>query len=298
MSGFLKNFLIIIGGIVAGILALAFFFQYGMKYIRKAGSGLNSAGASTGVSMPFIVGAVALILVALWVGVSYARPSSIHSLEPTKGDLKKTSIVGMSSDLMKGFYGGSGGGSFGTYLYITNYDKTALVGTNSNNPIVKIGGTRLYVNNNNDGYTTYLEVDCVGGKKERVVLEDFPVQKWVYLTVNREGRRFTVYYNGAIAGSKVLDTMYEVRGDALRIGGTGYKGTYVYPNFNETVMREEDIRAYMRDTSDTKGEPFLPRDFWASLGDVSVFCNDGEGLLCSSSSMVQAPSGYKFVSMY
>ena len=295
MSGFLKTFLIIIGGIVAGIMALAFFFQYGIKYIRSGAGTSANGGSGAGPNIPMILGAAALLLVITWVVVTYARPSSIKSLEPAKGDLKKETVVGGSADLVKGFYGGPGGGSFGAYLYLTSYDMTP---GSKNIPIVKIGGTRIYVNNSNDGYTTYMEVDCVGKKKERVVLSDFPVQKWVYLTVNREGRRYTVYYNGVIAGSKVLDIMYEMRADALRLGGAGYKGMYVYPNLNETVMREEDIKAYMGATSDTKGEPHLPADFWSSLATVSVFCNEGEGLLCGSSSMVQAPSGYKFVSMF
>jgi hypothetical protein len=78
MSGFLKTFLIIIGGIVAGIMALAFFFQYGIKYIRSgAGTSANGgSGAGAGPNIPMILGAAALLLVITWVVVTYARPSS------------------------------------------------------------------------------------------------------------------------------------------------------------------------------------------------------------------------------
>lgn len=291
MSGFYKSFLIAIAGLTLGLLVLAIVIQYGMKFLKGLGSG---SGSGSGPSIQIILIVITILLIIIWSVVTYARPMLIKSLEPLKGGLEKENIIGGSTDLVRGFYGGNGGGSFGVYLYLTNYEHTPMAGLGE---LIRIGGTRLYVNNNNDGYTTYLEIDTKnsGGQnvKEYIPLSDFPTQKWVYLTVNREGRRYTVYYNGAIAGSKLTDSMYILKTDALRIGGASYRGAYVYPNINPSIMRERDIAAYMSETSDTKHEPILPRDFWASISSIGIFCKEGEGGRCGSST-VETPSGLKW----
>jgi hypothetical protein len=295
MSGFYKTFLIAVVGLAVALLALAFAFQYGVKYLKGLGSA--GAGSGAGLSMQTILIILTIVSVIIWSVVTYVRPTGFKSLEPVKGNLEKESVIGGSNDLVRGFYGGNGGGSFGVYLYLTNYERTAMVGAGSRAPLVRIGGTRLYVNNNNDGYTTYFEIDTKdrtgAASKEIIPLEDFPTQKWVYLTVNREGRRFTAYYNGVVAGTKVTDSMYVVRPDALRIGAPSYRGGYAYPNINPSIMREADIAAYMAETSDTKHAPILPRDFWATISSGGIFCKDGEGIFCGSST-IQTPSGLKW----
>ena len=284
MSGFYTTFLIIIAGITLGLIALAYGLQYVPKFARSP-------------SLIMILRITAIVFVILWSVLVSVRPTGFKSLEPMKGALEKEAIIGGSSDLVNGFYGGNGGGSFGVYLNLSNYERTAMVGGGRDSPLVRISGTRLYVNNNADGYTTYMEVDTVDSKgvavKERIPIDDFPMQKWVYLTINREGRRYTAYYNGTVAGSKVTNHMYVTRPDSVRIGGPSYRGVYVYPTINASIMREEDIERYMSDTSDTKHQPILPQDFWGSITSVGIFCKDGEGMFCGSSA-IQTPSGLKW----
>lgn len=272
MSSIFKTFLYVIIGVVGGLFVAAYVLKVLLR--RDAILGITQKNIVT------ILAGIAVVSAIIWTIFYVVRPNSSNSLSPVKGDVAKQNIIGVSADLLNGFYGGNGGGSFGTYVFLTNYEHTKLVGGEGlNTPLIRLGTTRMYVNNNNDSYNTYLEIDAkdAGGKtvKEKVVLEDFPMQKWVYVSINREGRRFTVYYNGIIAGSHVIDNMYVVRTDAARIGNASYRGMYVYPTINPSIMREGDIKAYIKKTANTKNEPIMPMDFWATISGISVFCSDG-----------------------
>ena len=108
MSGFYKTFLIAIVGLAVALLALAFAFQYGVKYLKGLGS-VGSASASSGLSMQTILIALTIVSVIVWSVVTYVRPTGFKSLEPVKGNLEKESVIGGSNDLVRGFYGGNGG---------------------------------------------------------------------------------------------------------------------------------------------------------------------------------------------
>jgi len=293
MSGdFLKKLGLAIVGIIGGLFLIAYALHYSAKYMRR-GLGFNSSAGSS-PSLLMIVGVLTGITLVVW-GLLYAfRPVSESNLSPSKGSLDTTTIVGTPRQVYNSFYYGNGGGSFGTYVYLNNYDRTPRT-SESAQPLLSIGAFKLYVHNSNDTpQTTYAVVKLVDPKNTSTYnvmpLDNFPVQKWVYVTVNREGRRFTVYYNGVVAGSKVFDTYYTREAESIKIGGSSFKGRFVYPNLNQTVLRESDIQAHIAATADSKGQPIEKQDFFASLFGGSLFCADGS---CSTPTY-QAPSGRSF----
>lgn len=293
MSGdFLKKLGLAIVGIIGGLFLIAYALHYSAKYMRRSLS-FNSGSSSSGPSLLMIVGVLTGITLIVW-GLIYAfRPVSEANLSPSKGSLDTTTRVGTPRQVYNSFYYGNGGGSFGTYIYLNNYDRTPRNNANAQ-PLLSIGPFKLYVHNSNDSpQTTYAVVNLVSNNTNSynlMPLDDFPVQKWVYVTVNREGRRFTVYYNGVVAGSKVFDTYYTKEAEAIKIGGPSFKGRFVYPNLNQTVLRESDIQAYISSTADSKGQPIEKEDFFASLFGGGLFCADGS---CSTPTY-QAPSGRTF----
>jgi hypothetical protein len=298
-SDFLKKLGLALAGIIGGLIVAAYVLQYGSKYVRR-GLGFNAnvaaATPSSSPSLLVIVGVLTGITLIVW-GLLYAfRPVSGSNLSPAKGDLSVKTTVGTRSQVYNGFYRGTGGGgSFGTYVYLNNYDRTPRSAASAT-PLISIGAFNLYVHNSNNlPHTTYAVVNLKNNNNNTynvLPLDEFPLQKWVYVTVNREGRRFTVYYNGVIAGSKVFDQYYSRVTDAVKIGGAPFIGRFLYPNINETVMREADIQAYIRTTADSKGQPIEKQDFFEMLlsGGGSIFCSGGS---CAKPAY-QAPSGYRF----
>lgn len=295
MSGdFLKNIGLAIVGIIGGLFVAAYALHYGSKYVRR-GFGFNSTVApSSSPSLLSIVGVLTGITLIVW-GLLYAfRPVSGANLSPAKGGLETTTVVGTPRQVYNSFYYGTGGGSFGTYVYLNNYDRTPR-SDSAADPLIRIGPFKLYVHNsNNSPQTTYAVVNLVNNNTDTynvLPLDDFPLQKWVYVTVNREGRRFTVYYNGVVAGSKVFDEYYARQPEAVKIGGPSYIGRFVFPNLNQTVLREADIQAYIRATADSKGQPIEKQDFLEMLfSGGGIFCSGGA---CAKPTY-QAPSGHRF----
>ncbi len=297
MSGdFLKKLGLALGGIIGGLFLIAYALHYSAKYMRRGLSFNSGTGGSPSLLM--IVAALTGITLVLW-GLLYAfRPVSETNLSPSKGSLDITTRIGTPRQVYNSFYYGTGGGSFGTYLYLNNYDHTPR-NNDSAQPLLSIGPFKLYVHNSNDTpQTTYAVVNLVSNNTNTynvMRLDDFPVQKWVYITVNREGRRFTVYYNGVVAGSKVFDAYYTREADAIKIGGPSFKGRFLYPNLNDTVLRESDIQAHIAATADTKGQPIEKQDFLTSLfAGGALFCPDGT---CSTPTY-QPPSGRTFKTVF
>lgn len=291
MSGdFLKNLGIAIVGIIGGLMLIAYTLQNAGKFFNRS---FNVGGPSKSPSLLTVVGVFTGIILVIW-GLLYAfRPTSASNLTPEKDTLEKETRVGTSRQVYNDFYYGSGGGSFGVYLYVNNYDRTPRASDNDAVPLVSIGPFKLYINNNNDAYTTYATVELKEnntGDSKRIILNNFPLQKWVYLTVNREGRRFSVYYNDTIAGTKLFDSFYTRDPAPVKIGASSYIGRYLYPNLNSTVMRVEDIRRHIAATADTKGQPYEKKDLMDMLFGGSLFCVGGN---CASST-TEAPSGYRF----
>jgi hypothetical protein len=293
MSGdFLKKLGLAIVGIIGGLFLIAYALHYSAKYMRRGLSFNSGTGGSPSLLM--IVAALTGITLVLW-GLLYAfRPVSETNLSPSKGSLDITTRIGTPRQVYNSFYYGTGGGSFGAYLYLNNYDHTPR-NNDSAQPLLSIGPFKLYVHNSNDTpQTTYAVVNLVSNNTNTynvMPLDDFPVQKWVYVTVNREGRRFTVYYNGVVAGSKVFDAYYTREAEAIKIGGPSFKGRFLYPNLNQTVLRENDIQAHIAATADTKGRPIEKQDFLTSLfAGGALFCPDGT---CSTPTY-QPPSGRTF----
>ncbi len=294
MSGdFLKKFALAIVGVICGLMVIAYSMQYAGKYMRR---GFNVSAPSQSPSLIMIVGAIAGIVLVLWGLLAAFRPTSASNLTPEKGTLEKETRIGSSRQVYNDFYYGTSGGSFGVYIYLNNYDRTPRASGTDAVPLVSIGPFKLYINNNNDAYTTYATVELKEnntGDSKRIILDNFPLQKWVYLTVNREGRRFSVYYNDAIAGTKLFDSFYKRDPAPVKIGGSAYIGRYLYPNLNSTVMRVEDIRKHIAATADTKGQPYEKKDLMDMLFGASLFCVGGN---CASST-TEAPSGYRFRTM-
>ena len=289
MSGdFLKNLGIAIISIVSGLVIIAYAMQYGGKYLRR---GFNVSAPSQSPSLIMIVAVIAGIVLVLWGLLSAFRPVSSSNISPEKGTLNTVNTLGTSRKVYNDFYYGTGGGSFGVYLFVENYDRTPRPANHV--PMLEIGPFKLYINNNNDAYTTYAEVELIENnttEHKRIILNNFPLQKWVYLTVNREGRRFSVYYNDVIAGTKLFDTFYKRNTAPIKLGDSAYIGRYLYPNLNSITMRVEDIQTHIQSTADSKGRPYEKKDIMTMLFSGSLFCT-GEDCLTATT---KPPSGYHF----
>jgi hypothetical protein len=123
---------------------------------------------------------------------------------------------------------------------------------------------------------------------EEILLENFPEQKWVHLTIVREGRRYTVYYNGKIVGSNRTKYFPVINSSQLIFGHEGLLGNFSNPKIAPLPFREHEIIAEMNSTTTTRNVPNTP---FFDFSFLNFGCPDG--IFCTSTSSVPSSDPLK-----
>jgi hypothetical protein len=97
---------------------------------------------------------------------------------------------------------------------------------------------------------------------ESIQLPMIPFQKWVYVTVAREGRRFDIYYNDRMVVSRKLDNMpisnYSKSGlSGVSSGTEGLGGTIAVANLYNYRHTIADVSSIYSEYADTRGNPYM-----------------------------------------
>jgi len=124
--------------------------------------------------------------------------------------------------------------------------------------IIKTEGLGLTSSSNGSGKSTSTSQKYI----ETLTLPPIPVQKWTYVTVAREGRRFDVYFNDTIVLSQ--KTMYmpisNVSNSSLggiTSGSEGLSGQLAIANLYNHRLTSKDVSAYYSQYADTRGRPYV-----------------------------------------
>jgi hypothetical protein len=101
--------------------------------------------------------------------------------------------------------------------------------------------------------------------QETIALPPIPFQKWVLLTISREGRRFDIYYNDALVLSKRVQSSLDVSssGGSIVAGDSRLFGQLIGATRTEGRMSSQDVAKLYRQKTDTNGEPYTPTDMSA-----------------------------------
>ena len=233
-----------------------------------------------------LVGLLFIVLIMLIITInviSYLRPSILVSLTPKYGKLINPQNIGNPSQVKDLFLSPSSA-TILVYIRYQMNNKTPTIGHDDPIRILQLGNSlQLQLSQNNGIYTTKLAIRTQGysTQTEYIKLNDFPEQKWIHLAIVREGRRYTVYYNGTIAGSDRTQYFPTINSSQFTIGDNRLNGFFALPKLIPTVYRIDDIMNDLKKTSDTRHEPYMPSEssgsFFPSLG-----CPNG--LLCFSTS--------------
>ena len=78
-------------------------------------------------------------------------------------------------------------------------------------------------------------------KSEMIPLPSIPKQKWMFVAILREGRRFDVIYNNELVASKRLANYPTVVSSPLVIGGQGLAGSAIHWMVNGTRLTPSEV---------------------------------------------------------
>lgn len=177
---------------------------------------------------------------------------------PTPLDQKKNIVMPdrVQTDIL-----GSGGMSVMGFFYLNSGDKTLRYGQADqyvpllqveNNWVLEVApspkekkeyGARLRIQTQQASQFQY----------ETIPLPAIPKQKWVYLAILREGRRFDVIYDNRLVASHRLEHYPVVITSPLSVGGKGLSGTVIHVMINNRRLRPEEVERERKTHVDTNG---------------------------------------------
>lgn len=230
------------------------------------------------------------VLIAYMVLVT-TRPAIMKGLSPKVGLLNTQTKVGSSSDVRDGFLSPSGA-TLGVYLFNAVNSKTPTIGKSQDPITVFSMGSALQFQILPGGASsppkTRLLVKTQGtlSEPEEIPIPMLPEQKWVHLVIVREGRRFTVFYNGQSVASQRTRFFPVVNSSQLMFGDPRLRGEFALPMIAPTPMRLDEINLELAQTSNTRHEPYKPLDFTGAFSKLGGCPN---GLFCFSTS--KPPTG-------
>jgi hypothetical protein len=91
--------------------------------------------------------------------------------------------------------------------------------------------------------------------RETYSLPEFPIQKWVMLTVVRNGNRIDIYYNNKLVFSKNTTYIPNILEGAANFSSSGVNGEAKYLMTSDKVYSPGQVNADYTQMTDTKGAP-------------------------------------------
>jgi hypothetical protein len=111
--------------------------------------------------------------------------------------------------------------------------------------------------------------------EETIPLPEIPFQKWTFLTIAREGRRFDIYYNGKIVMSKRTQNVMDTRAafGPITAGDPNLIGKIAFVQTFPQKLTQTEVMSNYKANSDTTGQPTLSAE--GSIFDYLPNCKDG-----------------------
>ena len=228
---------------------------------------------------------VVFVVIGLCIGITILilaslRPSSLQSLSPNSGVLSKHSPVGEYSQGRDLFMANSTG-TLIVYIYCERNGKTPIVGQQEPLRILQLGNAvQLQIVQGSGKTSLAVRTQGVTIQNEYISLKDFPEQKWVHVAIVREGRRYTVYYNGVVVGSSRTQYFPTINTSQFSIGDERLRGLFAFPKLSPTAYKIEEINKDMQTTSDTRHKPYIEQSFFS----IFSYFTCPNGVFCFSTS--------------
>uniref|UniRef100_A0A6C0KUF8 Lectin/glucanase superfamily protein n=1 Tax=viral metagenome TaxID=1070528 RepID=A0A6C0KUF8_9ZZZZ len=239
--------------------------------------------------MSFGVIAVVLILivVTIYLVVFVIYPGGgKNDVLPTLTPLSSKKDIVMPDVTQKTLLGNNGCTVMGMFNF-RNGDRTAKYGNNyipflqiANNWYLEVSNApndkqntsaRLRVRTNGQGTSTH---------DEMIELPPIPKQKWIFIAILRDGRRFDVIYDNKIVASHRLEHYPVVISSPVSVGNTGLDGAVIHVVINGVRMTPTDIERTRLTFVDTNQLVLEDNTFNASLPTISLLAQCPPGLPC------------------
>jgi hypothetical protein len=233
-----------------------------------------------------VVFGVILLLITLYIIFYVIYPGSGNNdILPKKTPLSVKKDI-LTSDITQSTLLSTAGSTVMGFFYLFDGDKTAKF-VNGFTPIIQIdnnwhlevapapvGGlnvsARLRVHTSDAGTL----------KEEYVDLPPIPKQKWMFIAILRDGRRFDIIYNNEIVASQTLEFYPVVISSPLAVGNAGLNGSVIHVIINGRRLTPTEVESERLAHVDTNGTVLEADSIDISFPGLKLLAQCPSGLPC------------------
>lgn len=235
---------------------------------------------------------VILILVTFYIIVYVIYPGSgsndvLHKMTPLNS---KKAIL--NSDKVQSIILGGSGSTVMGFFYLNSGDRTSKY-TNSYTQLIQVDNN-WYLEiapspKNNNAARLRVQTNDAGILKEEIIeLPQIPKQKWMFIAILRDGRRFDIIYNNEIVASQRLEYYPVVISSPLTVGNSGLDGSVIHVIVNNTRLTPVEVERERIAHVDTNNTVLEADTVDISFPGVKLFAQCPPGLPCDP--ITKAPS--------
>ena len=233
-----------------------------------------------------VVFGVILLLITLYIIFYVIYPSAGNNeILPKMTPLNVKKDI-LTSDITQSTLLSTAGSTVMGFFYLFDGDKTTKF-VNGFTPIIQIDNNwhleitpapasglnvsaRLRVHTSDSGVL----------KEEYIELPPIPKQKWMCITILRDGRRFDVIYNNEIVASQTLEFYPVVISSPLSIGNTGLNGSVIHVIINGKRLSPTEVESERLAHVDTNGTVLEADSIDISFPGIKLLAQCPPGLPC------------------
>ena len=240
-----------------------------------------------------IIFSIIFILIVLYVIVYVVYPNSKNNdILPKMTPLNQSKDI-LLPDITQSTLLGTAGSTVMGFFKLNNGDRT-VKHSNKNVKNIDSFNTLLYVSNNwyleispgpigKDKIAARLRVQTNNGgtlKQELIDLPEIPKQKWMFIAILRDGRRFDIIYNNKIVASHRLHNYPVVISSSLAIGNVALDGSVIHIIVNGTRLSPTEVERERTKYVDTNNTVLEDNSIDISLPGLNLFAQCPSGLPC------------------
>ena len=227
----------------------------------------------------FIIILMAAVVYYIYSNISSDNNDILTTLTPLN---KKKDI--MMSDIVQSNILGSGGSTVMGFFALNAGDRT-VVYTNDYVPIIQVENnwSLEIAQLPNKDTSARLKVNTIKGESitEYIELPSIPKQKWVFIAILREGRRFDVIYNNQIVASEHLENYPVVISSPLSVGNAKLDGSVIHVIVNNRRMTPNEVERQRQVYIDTNNDMLEDNYIFSSFPTLKLFGICPSGLACN-----------------
>jgi hypothetical protein len=194
----------------------------------------------------------------------------------------------MMSDVTQTTLLGGGSSSVMGFFYLKNGDRT-LKFADGYTPLLQVENNWYLeispspIGQNNIAARLRVQTNDAGTLKyETIDLPQIPKQKWMFIAILREGRRFDIVYDNKIVASQRLESYPVVISSPLSVGNTGLDGSVIHVIVNSNRLSPSEVERERLAHVDTNGTVLEANSIDMNLPAFQLLAQCPPGLPCDT----------------